>query len=120
MEKLYAKLNKSELYLPSVAFLRHIIYKEGIVVDPCRIEVVLKWEKPTNVSEVRNFLGLAGYYMRFVEGFSKIALPLTRITQKEVKFVWSDNCKRSFQELKKRMTTALVLTLPEGNEDFVV
>ncbi|XP_020527222.1 uncharacterized protein LOC110007842 [Amborella trichopoda] len=120
MEKLYAKLNKSEFWLPSMAFLGHIVSKYGVAVDPCKIEVVLKWERPMNVPEVHSFLGLTTYYMRFVEGYFKIKLHLTRLTQKEVKFVWSDICEKCFQELKKRLTTASVLTLHEGNEDFVV
>ncbi|XP_020520313.1 uncharacterized protein LOC110006877 [Amborella trichopoda] len=103
MGKLYAKLNKSEYWLPSVAFLGHIISKEGVAVDPCKIEAALKWERPANVSEFLSFLGLVGYYRCFVEGFSKIALPLTGLTQKELKFVWSDSCERSFQELKKEI-----------------
>ncbi|XP_020522120.1 uncharacterized protein LOC110007145 [Amborella trichopoda] len=106
-EKLYAKLSKSEFWLPSVAFLGHIVSKDAVPVNPCKIEAILKWERPMNVSEVRSFLGLAGYFRGFVEGFSKITLPLTRLTQKEVKFVWSNNCERSFQELKKILTTAL-------------
>ncbi|XP_020524395.1 uncharacterized protein LOC110007476 [Amborella trichopoda] len=117
---LYAKLKKSEFWLSSVAFLGHVISKDGVAVEPCKIEAVLKWERLTNVSEVRSFLGLVGYYLRFVEGFSKIVLSLTCLTQKEVKFEWSDDCEASFQELKKRLTTAPILTLPEGNEDLVV
>ncbi|XP_020517824.1 uncharacterized protein LOC110006504 [Amborella trichopoda] len=103
-----------------MAFLGHIVSKNGVAVDPCKIEVVVKLERPMNVSKVRSFLGLAGYYRRFVEGFSKIALPLTRQIKKEVKFECFDNCERSFQELKKRLTTAPILTLPKGNEDFIV
>ncbi|XP_020518389.1 uncharacterized protein LOC110006622 [Amborella trichopoda] len=98
----------------------HIISKDVITVDPSKIEAVLKWERPTNVTEVRIFLGLAVYYRRFVEGFSKIALHLSRLTQKNVRFVWSKDCERSFQELRKRLTTTPILTLLEGNEDLVV
>jgi hypothetical protein len=80
----------------------------------------LKWERLTSVIEIRSFLGLAGYYQRFIEGFSLIATPLTQLTRKNKKWVWSEECEKSFQELKRRLTTALVLTLPLGTEGFVV
>ncbi|MGV7988939.1 ribonuclease H family protein, partial [Mycobacterium kansasii] len=73
-----------------------------------------------NASEIRSFLGLAGYYRRFIEGFSRIAAPLTRLTRKGVEFVWSDACEKAFMELKDRLTSAPVLTLPDGSEGFVV
>jgi hypothetical protein len=70
-----------------VVFLGHVISAEGIFVDPRKVEAVLKWERPTNVTEIRSFLGLVGYYRRFIEGFSTIASPLTKLTRKEVRFV---------------------------------
>nr|XP_009758075.1 PREDICTED: uncharacterized protein LOC104210804 [Nicotiana sylvestris] len=85
-----------------------------------KIEAVKNWPRPTSVSNIRSFLGLASYYRRFVEGFSSISSPLTRLTQKKVKFQWLDACEKSFEELKKRLTSAPVLTLPEGTEGFVV
>jgi hypothetical protein len=103
-----------------VVFLGHVISAEGIFVDPRKVEAVLKWERPTNVTEIRSFLGLAGYYRRFIEGFSTIASPLTKLTCKEVRFVWSEECEASFQELKERLTSAPVLALPSGTEGFVV
>ncbi|XP_075076520.1 uncharacterized protein LOC142163162 [Nicotiana tabacum] len=118
--KLYAKFSKCEFWLKSVAFLGHIISGEGVRVDSQKIEAVKNWPRPTSVSDIRSFLGLAGYYSRFVEGFSSISSPLTRLTQKKVKFQWSDTCEKSFEELKKRLTSAPVLTLPEGTEGFVV
>ncbi|XP_052303229.1 uncharacterized protein LOC127904316 [Populus trichocarpa] len=90
-----------------------------IFVDPRKVEAVLKWERPTNVIEIRSFLGLAGYYRRFIEGFSTIASPLTKLTRKEVRFVWSEECEASFQELKERLTSAPVLALPSGTKGFV-
>ncbi|XP_070020217.1 uncharacterized protein [Nicotiana sylvestris] len=93
---------------------------EGIMVDPQKISVVRNWPRPITPTEIRSFLGLVGYYRRFVEGFSTLASPLTKLTQKAVKFQWSDACERSFQELKSRMTSAPVLTLPDGIEGFVV
>ncbi|KAH9657944.1 Endonuclease [Citrus sinensis] len=118
--QLYAKFNKCKFWLDKAVFLGHVISAEGIYVDPQKIEAVVNWERPTNVTEVRSFLGLAGYYRRFVEGFSKIATPLTRLTRKNAKFQWDDDCEKSFQELQTRLTSAPVLTLPSSNEGFVV
>jgi hypothetical protein len=95
--QLYAKLDKCEFWLKEVVFLGHVISAEGIFVDPRKVDAVLKWERPTNVKEIRSFLGLAGYYQRFIEGFSTIASPLTKLTHKEVRFVWSEECEASFQ-----------------------
>ncbi|XP_075494798.1 uncharacterized protein LOC142532368 [Primulina tabacum] len=92
----------------------------GISVDPSKIEAVNNWIRPTTVTEVRSFLGLAGYYHRFIAGFSKIALPLTALTRKNVRFVWNEECDHSFQELKAKLTSAPVLAIPEGSGDFVV
>ncbi|KAI6677783.1 hypothetical protein NL676_038579, partial [Syzygium grande] len=87
---LYAKFNICEFWLNQVAFLGHIISREGISVDPAKIEVIMDWPRPMIVTEVRSFLGLAGYYRRFVERFSVIATPLTRLLKKETKFEWTE------------------------------
>ena len=118
--QLYAKFNKCEFWLSRVGFLGHVVSADGIYVDPHKVEAVANWEQPTTVTEVRSFLGLAGYYRRFVEGFSKIAGPLHGLTRKGVKFEWTDRCEGSFQTLKEKLTSAPVLTLPEGNEGFEV
>ena len=118
--QLYAKFSKCEFWLDSVTFLGHVVSKEGIRVDPKKVEAVLDWPRPTTVTEIRSFLGLAGYYRRFVQDFSRIAAPLTRLTQKNVRFVWDDACEESFQLLKERLTTAPVLTLPSGTEGYTV
>ncbi|XP_070025629.1 uncharacterized protein [Nicotiana sylvestris] len=110
----YRQLNKS------VAFLGHVVSSEGIKVDPQKTEAVKNWPRSTTPTKIRSFLGLAGYYRRFVEGFSSLVSPLTKLTQKAVKFQWSDACEQSFQELKKRLTTAPVLTLPTGSGGFTV
>jgi hypothetical protein len=81
--QLYAKVSKCEFWLKEVVFLGHVISAQGILVDPRKVEAVLKWERPKNVTEIRSFLGLAGYYRRFIEGFSIIAIPMTRLTRKE-------------------------------------
>ena len=118
--QLYAKLSKCQFWLDKVAFLGHVISAEGVSVDPHKIKAVVNWKQPKNVSEVRSFLGLAGYYRKFVEGFSRIAAPLTKLTRKDVKYDWVDACHRSFEELKNRLTSALVLALPNGRDGFVV
>ena len=79
-----------------MAFLGHVVSGEGIQVDPKKIEAVIEWSRPTTVTEVRSFLGLAGYYRRFVKDFSKIVAPLTRLTQKNAKYVWTDRCEENF------------------------
>ena len=111
--KLYAKFSKCEFWLEQVAFLGHIVSKEGIAVDPEKVSAVTNWEPPKNVGELRSFLGLAGYYRRFIENFSKIAKALTELLKKEKKFEWTDACEASFQELKKRLVSAPVLCLPD-------
>ncbi|XP_073224802.1 uncharacterized protein [Cicer arietinum] len=103
-----------------VSFLGHTISKGGIVVDPAKVESVLEWKAPKSLTEIRNFLGLAGYYRRFIEGFSKLALPLTKLTRKGELFVWDTHCENSFQELKKRLTSSPILVLPDLSEPFVV
>src|ERR1051325_7148683 len=119
-KKLYAKLSKCEFWLGEVSFLGHVISGDGIAVDPSKVDAVLRWETPKSVTEIRSFLGLAGYYRRFIEGFSKLALPLTKLTCKGAAFVWDVKCEESFVELKKRLTTAPILILPNPEELFVV
>nr|GFA04139.1 putative reverse transcriptase domain-containing protein [Tanacetum cinerariifolium] len=96
-EKLYAKLSKCEFCLSSVAFLGHIVSAEGITMDPANVEAITKWPRPTSVTEVRSFLGLAGYYRRFVEGFSRLALPLTKLMCKGENFVWNEEREKSYE-----------------------
>jgi len=103
-----------------VSFLGHIISGSGIVVDPSKVDAVSQWEIPKSVTEVRSFLGLAGYYCRFIEGFSKLALPLTQLTCKGKAFVWDVQCENNFNELKQRLATAPVLILTRSDDPFVV
>ncbi|XP_068315004.1 uncharacterized protein [Pyrus communis] len=117
--QLYAKFSKCQFWLDQVAFLGHIISAKGILVDPQKVSAVESWEQPRTVTEVRSFLGLAGYYRRFVKDFSVIALPLTRLTRKDVKFEWDDKCEQSSQQLKHCLTHAPVLALPEGRANVV-
>ncbi|KAL0546711.1 hypothetical protein IC582_016623 [Cucumis melo] len=118
--KLYAKFSKCEFWLKQVSFLGHVVSKAGVSVDPAKIEAVTGWTRPSTVSEVRSFLGLAGYYRRFVENFSRIATPLTQLTRKGAPFVWSKACEDSFQTLKQKLVTAPVLTVPDGSGSFVI
>jgi hypothetical protein len=118
--KLYAKFNKCDFWLEKISFLGHIMMAEGVAVDSGKVETVSNWRQPTNMSEIRSFLGLAGYYRRFIEGFSKIARPMTELLKKEKKLNWIESCEKSFHELKRRLTTAPVLNLPDIQRDFVV
>ncbi|GKC74636.1 putative reverse transcriptase domain-containing protein [Tanacetum coccineum] len=119
-EELYAKFSKCEFWINTVKFLGHVIDSSGIHVDPAKIEAVKNWASPTTPSEIRQFLGLAGYYRRFIEGFSKIAKPMTELTQKNQKFDWGEEQEEAFQLLKQKLCAAPILALPEGSEDFVV
>ena len=118
--QLYAKLSKCEFWLKEVSFLRHMNFSGGIAVDPSKVDDVLQWKTPKSVTEIRSFLGLAGYYKRFIEGFSKLELTLTKLTCKGKAFVWDSRCEESFTEMKKRLMSAPVLTLPNPGEPFVV
>ena len=90
--QLYAKFSKCEFWLTEVRFLGHVVLASGVSVNPEKVEVVMSWERPKSVFEIRCFLGLAGYYKRFIKDFSRIAAPMTRLTWKEVKFEWDDRC----------------------------
>jgi hypothetical protein len=115
---LYAKFSKCEFWLTEVAFLGHVISIRGVSVDSGKVKDVLNWKPPTEVSEIHSFLGLAGYYNRFIHDFSKIAKPMTRLLEKGKVFKWTQDCQESFEELKKRLTTASVLVLPDMSKKF--
>ncbi|GKB30599.1 putative reverse transcriptase domain-containing protein [Tanacetum coccineum] len=119
-EKLYAKFSKCDFWIHIVQFLGHLIDSQGLHVDPAKIEAVKNWASPTTPTEIRQFLGLAGYYRRFIEGFSKIAKSLTELTQKNKKYIWGEDQESAFQLLKQKLCEAPILALPEGNDDFVV
>ncbi|KAI3505957.1 hypothetical protein L1887_28299 [Cichorium endivia] len=119
-EKLYAKLSKCDFWLRKVQFLGHIVNEQGIMVDPAKVEAVMRWEVPKTPSEIRSFLGLAGYYRRFIQDFSKVAVPLTRLTKKNAAFRWGEEQQEAFETLRRKLCEAPVLTLPEGMEDMVV
>ncbi|GJV53664.1 hypothetical protein Tco_1449405, partial [Tanacetum coccineum] len=119
-EKLFRKFSKCEFWLQEVYFLGYVVNSEGIHVDPSKIEAVKNWKPPKTPTEIRSFLGLAGYYRRFIANFSKIAKPLTLLTQKNQKFEWGDKQENAFQTLNDMLCDALIMALPEGTDDFVV
>ena len=101
-------------------FLGHVVPKEGIVVDPAKVVANQDWKVPKNATEVRSFLGLAGYYRKFIKDFAKISAPLTRLTKKNLVFSWDVDCDDAFRLLKRTLTTAPVLVLPDGSKPFTV
>jgi hypothetical protein len=118
--KRYAKRSKCEFWLKEVSFLGHVVSNGGISLDLGNVKDVLDWKPPIDVGQIHNFLGLAGYYRRFIEGFSKLAKPITALLEKIAKFVWSDKCQASFEELKKRLTTTPILILPYLSKKFYI
>jgi hypothetical protein len=118
--QLYVKFSKCEFWINEVPFLGHVISSEGIVVDPGKVQDVLDWMLPKSVHQVRSFLGLAGYYRRFILNFSKISKPITELLKKDNKYVWSKDCNEAFQTLKKLLTTSLVLAQPDISMSFDV
>ncbi|GJW17840.1 putative reverse transcriptase domain-containing protein [Tanacetum coccineum] len=119
-ERLNAKFSKCDFWLDSVQFLGHVIDSNSVHVDPAKIEAIKSWVVPKTPTEVRQFLGLAGYYRMFIEGFSLIYKPLTKLTQKNKKYEWGKEEEEAFQTLKKKLCSAPILSLPKGMEDFVV
>jgi hypothetical protein len=118
--KLYDKFSKCEVWLDSVKFLGHTISKDGISVDPSKVQEVMDWKPPKSVHQIRSFLGLAGYSRRFILDFSRIAKPMTELLKKGVKFVWSEECDQALHTLRKHLTSALVLTQPDMSKLFEV
>lgn len=118
--RLYAKFKKCEFWLDHVTFLGHVVSGRRVEVDPSKIESVMSWNRPANPTEIRSFLGPAGYYHRFIKGFSQISSPLTKLLRKGVEFVWTATYEKSFQELKNRLTTTPVLALLESGEEYVM
>ena len=111
--RLYAKFSKCEFWLTEVRFLGHVVSTLGVLVDLEKVEVVMSWERPKSIFKIRGFLGLAGYYRRFIEDFSRLAALMTKLTRKEVKFEWNDLFERAFQELKRKLTSAPILIVLE-------
>ncbi|XP_076901428.1 uncharacterized protein LOC143555832 [Bidens hawaiensis] len=120
LEKGFIRPSSSPWELQYFQFLGHIVNEKGIQVDQAKIEAITKWEKPKTPTQVRSFLGLASYYRRFIQNFSRIAVPLTSLTRKSVKFEWGPKQEEAFETLKQKLTNAPVLALPEGQDDFIV
>ncbi|WZZ36163.1 hypothetical protein YC2023_019564 [Brassica napus] len=119
-QKLFAKFSKCSFWKREIRFLGHIVSEEGVAADPEKIQAIPEWPRPTTVTEVRSFLGLAGYYRKFVKDFSSIAKPLTKLTGKGVPFLWVEETEKAFKKLKETLTTALVLALPEQGKPYTV
>lgn len=118
--KLYAKFEKCDFWKDEVKFLCHVVSKDGISVDPSKVEAVMNWKQPTTVTEIRSFLDLAGYYRRFIQDFSSITSAMTKLTRKGVPFVWTTECEEAFNKLKTRLTTGPVLTTPSSEGGLVI
>ncbi|GKC79115.1 putative reverse transcriptase domain-containing protein [Tanacetum coccineum] len=119
-EKLYAKFSKCDFWISIVQFLGHVIDSQGIHIDPAKIEAIKNWTSPTTPTEVRQFLGLFGYYQRFIKDFSKITKSLTELTQKNKKYIQGEDQESACQLLKQKLCEAPILALPEGNDNFVL
>ena len=120
-KRLYAKFSKCEFWLGKVFFSRHVVSKEGISVDLSKVEAVNHWKQSRNPTEVWSFLGLANYYRRFVDGFSKNSSSDDgSYPKKKVKFDWTDACEQSFQELQRRLVLTPILTILKGEDGFVI
>jgi hypothetical protein len=117
-DQLYTKYSKCEFLTSKVPFLGYIISNGGILVDPVKVKEIVVWSIPTTVTGVRRFLGLAGYYRRFIEGFSKIAKPMTSLLEKGREFKWDEKCQDSFDQLKKRLISLPVLVMPDLHKGF--
>ena len=118
--RLYAKLSKREFWLIEVRFLGHMVSASKVSIDPKKVEVVMSWERSKSVFEICGFLGLAGYYRRFIKDFFRLVAPMKNLTHKEVKFEWNDLCEKVFQELKRRLTSAPILIVPERGQGYTV
>jgi hypothetical protein len=118
--QLYAKLSKCEFWIDEVMFLGHIINKDGLAVDPKKVVDTLNWKAPTDARGIKSFIGMAGYYWRFIEGFLKIAKPMTALLANKVEFKWTQKCQEAFEALKEKLTIAPVLVLPDVHKPFSV
>ena len=118
--QLYAKFSKCEFWLIEVKFLGYVVSASSVLVDPEKVEAIMSWERPKSVFKIPSFLGLVGYYRRFIKNFSRLAAPMTRLTRKGVKFEWDDLCEKAFQELKRRLTTTPILIILEQGQRYTM
>jgi hypothetical protein len=118
--QLYVKLSKCEIWISEVLFLGHIINQDGLALDPKKVAAILDWKALKDIRGIKSFIGMVGYYWRFIEGFSKIGTPMIALLAKKVEFKWTPTCQESFETLKEKLTTAPVLILPEVHKPFSV
>lgn len=117
--QVYTKYSKCDFFKEKVQYLGHFIIKDGIVVDPEKIRTIMEWPIPKDVANIISFMGLAGYYRRFVEGFSSVTYPITSLQNKGKVFQWTPDCQRSFDYLKHFLTTTPILSIADPNKDYV-
>jgi hypothetical protein len=118
--KLYTKFDKCDFYQKEIQYLGHVISEEGIVVDPKKIKAIMEWLVPKDVEDIRSFMGITGYYCRFIEGFSKTTYPITSLQKKGTKFNWTQKCQDSFNKLKELLTMTPILKVVDPEKDFIV
>lgn len=118
--QLFGKLSKCEFYSPTVHYLGHIIFAKGLVVDPKKIKAIIDWPAYKNVSEIRSFVGLVGYYKKFVKNFSKLVYPITQLERKGNKFIQDDKCDQAFSLLKQKLNTTPILKLPNPHKELSI
>ena len=117
---MYAKFDKCDFYQKRIQYLGHVIYVEGIAIDPEKIRAIMEWPFPKDVEDIQSFMGITEYYRRFIEGFSKIAYPITSLQKKGTKFNWSQKYQDSFNKLKELLTTAPILNVENPDKEFIV
>ena len=118
--KLYAKMTKCSFFQQEVEYLGHIVGSDGVKPDPAKIKAIKEWKQPENLKELRSFLGLAGYYRRFIQDFAKIATPLTNLTRKKTPYKWTSSEDAAFKELKAKLTEAPVLKTADPDQEYIV
>ena len=118
--QLSTKFIKCEFLLAKVKVLGHIVSASGVSVDPEKIETIMSWERPKSIFEIHSFLALVGYYRQFIEDFSRLASPMTRLTRNEVMFEWNELCEKAFLELKEKLTLAPILIVLERGQRYIV
>jgi hypothetical protein len=118
--KLYGKFDKCYFYQKEIQYLGHVISSEAIVIDPEKIKAIMEWLVSKDVADVQSFMGIIGYYYRFIKGFSKIAYPITSLQKKGTKFNWSQKCQDSFNRLKELLTSTPILKVADPDKDFTV
>lgn len=118
--QLYAKFSKCDFFKEEIQYLGHVITNDWIAMDPKKIKAIMEWPVQKDVADVRSFMGLAGYYRRFVEGFSRVAFPITSLQKKGKAFHWTTSCQKSFEQLKHLLTTAPILRIADPDKDYIV